>query len=322
MSWHTGGAVELRRRRLLGALALGGVAWGAGVGSSRVRGAVQGGGKPQYQGDAANTGYSPDECPPTANLQQAWEIAPEELQGTQTTLAAADGNLYACGYHRSSLICVAPTTGTIRWRLQTGYADSDFNAVSYPAVGGGTVYCGVSEPWPDSRPSVHGLVYTLNASDGSERWRAGTGRGPAYPTLDGDSLYVGSQGALYVLATADGSGRWNHVPSDSDAFIGPPAVDGGTVYYTTDRGRLYALDTGGGSQRWASGVGAISAPSVVDGTVYVGRSGGVRALDAADGSGVWSASTAGPVGTRPPSPMERCSRSPSDRGTGRPATAC
>ncbi len=259
-----------------------------------------GGGKPQFQADPANTGYAPDECPPTANLTQEWEI--ETLSRTQIRLAAAGDSIYGLGENTGVVEDVALDSGSIRWRreLDDRLEDPE-DGLTAPGFVDGTLYLGAGETWDDGRDVPHGVVYALDAAVGSTRWSIGVGRGPAYVTPDDDAVYAGSVGALYALDPASGSALWHDVPADSDAAIEFPAVADGTVYYATDNGRAYALDAADGDRQWSTDAGAGTPPSVADGRVYVGEGDGptVRALDASDGSEAWTFDAPGDV-THPP----------------------
>ncbi|WP_435102552.1 PQQ-binding-like beta-propeller repeat protein [Halarchaeum sp. P4] len=78
--------------------------------------------------------------------------------------------------------------------------------------------------------------------------------------------------------------------------VGPAAIATETVFHVIGH-RLYALDRLDGTIRWKTTVGTwgSEAPILVDNTLYVGWSGGVRALNAATGERVWTVDIDGGV---------------------------
>jgi outer membrane protein assembly factor BamB len=292
---------DISRRVLLGALA--GTAL---LGSTRVQGRQnldENAGKKQYQGDRANTGYIPEECPPTANVRKEWEIDPDELRTTDMAIITTanvtygfDESVYVVGKHRGAILDVDPESGSVgaRWR-----ADDFDGELTTPAAWNGVLYVGAGEN-DAGFEGTHGVVYAVDLYDEGTVWRSGVGRGPAYVTASND-LYVGSKGALYALDAREGSGLWTDVPDDADAQVGYPAVAGETVVYATDAGGVYALGEGGNRQ-WSADVGGGGTHvSVDDGVVYAGSADApsVRALDLSGGSVRWETAIAGPV-THPP----------------------
>jgi outer membrane protein assembly factor BamB len=97
-------------------------------------------------------------------------------------------------------------------------------------------------------------VVTLDAADGSERWRFVTGYGtPGPPATDGERLYVGAKN-LYALDAATGTEQWRvvneAVRSDRSwrrglPYVARPVVADGAVHL-----RAGAFDAATGERLW------------------------------------------------------------------------
>ena len=144
----------------------------------------------------------------------------------------------------------------------------------------------------------------------------GATRARSQPTVDGDTVYVGSQsGAVYAIDLHSGCLRWSF---KADAEVrAAVSIDHGsagapTVLYVGDtNGNLYALNAQDGSQRWRSSladhkdVTITGSPKLFEGRLYVPMSsrewavaadpnyrcctfrGGVAAFDASTGKMLW-----------------------------------
>ena len=117
--------------------------------------------------------------------------------------------------------------------------------------------------------------------------------------LDGSDLF--DSGRLAGINAATGEIHW---VAPVPRFIATPAVIGDTAWLTNDGQTLLALDTGTGQVRWVVTVqipgGALLAPVVADGTVFVSTTTGfVGAYDAGTGAGRWVSSAGGEPGVRP-----------------------
>ncbi|MFB6219139.1 MAG: PQQ-binding-like beta-propeller repeat protein, partial [Halobacteriaceae archaeon] len=110
------------------------------------------------------------------------------------------------------------------------------------------------------------------------------------PSVVGGNVYVGSaDGTLYALDRG-GNERWTY---DAPAAVKRTAVGEGAVYlaYGDEKAGFAAVSTDG-EELWTAAAddGAVGAPTVHDGTVYVTEySGVVRAIDAASGKEQWRA---------------------------------
>lgn len=146
---------------------------------------------------------------------------------------------------------VDPDTGDWQWRFALG--DDRLESVGLhdtPAVADGTVYVGVD----DSLDEGERTFYALDPEDNTAGWTADTGRRHHYtPTVAGETVYV---------AAADDRDR---------------------------RGHVYALDRATGAVHFHVTLDGhpAEALAVADGTLYVGATDGVRALDAATGATRW-----------------------------------
>ena len=164
---------------------------------------------------------------------------------------------------------------------------------SSPAVVGGTVFVGADDA----------NLYAVNAETGAVRWTATTGAAIVLssPAVADGRVFIGSSDQkLYAFDASTGAQLWN---TSTDAPIGsPPTVANGVVYAASDK--LYALDPATGQVRWTADTGGLvefSAPSVVDGKVYVGGldtetfQGVLRGFDATTGDRLWTTTTFGPI---------------------------
>ncbi|MEF8814804.1 MAG: PQQ-binding-like beta-propeller repeat protein [Halovenus sp.] len=249
---------------------------------------------PSFAGDAANTGYSPDAAAPTADdVGPAWAFE----TGSQVvgSPVVADGTVYV-GSTDSTLYAIAPG-GAEGWSF-----DAEGVISASPAIGTvdgeQTVFVG----------SENGRLYGVDAAGGTEQWRFGTENSiTASPTVHetpaGPTVFVGSRdGRLYAVDATDGTERWRY--ETNFAVQSTPAVtsvdDELVAVVGSDDGQVHAV--AGGEERWTVETGGFvrSAPTVVDGTVYVGSNDtGIYAIDAATGDADWVFGTDGAVPSSP-----------------------
>lgn len=141
-------------------------------------------------------------------------------------------------------------------------------------------------------------LVSLNASDGSVRWRyPQTGYADLQMLGEAQGLvYLNSQddATLYALNASDGSIKW-HVPKGAKNFSLRPLLTNATLYAGLPNGTVYALNTSDGSLKWQAHVGhagmrpediATSPTATGDGAVYVSQN-GLFALNASDGALQW-----------------------------------
>jgi outer membrane protein assembly factor BamB len=215
----------------------------------------------QFQGDAANTGVAGGAAPQDP-VEVLWEQSFSGEFG-HNGLVVADGRVFV-PLHKpdgGAFLCVDATTGAEQWRLATAPS-----LEATPAVVDGTVYVG-------DRNSV---VTAIDAAAGTRLARyefgdhADRGVSAGITHVDG-ALYAGTDAGSVARLDADLNEVWRF---EADRSVGrsTPAVAGDTVYVGSISGTVHALDAADGTERWSSTVGdaVFAAPTVVDGTVYVG----------------------------------------------------
>jgi len=215
----------------------------------------------------------------------------------RTVLKAAGAGLAGIGTIPQAVEGTA--SGTELWRFQPYSSGSLIDA---PTVVGGTVYTSVA----------YGELSALDAATGSLRWEFSpegdsTDVGGATPSVvDGTVYYTpgtipgapATSGAstVFALDAADGTVRW--ATEGIATLADTVTVADGSVYVGADatgistNDTMYALDAEDGSIRWETAIeselsNGLTAPTVVDGTVFVCQDRNVYALDAADGSIRW-----------------------------------
>jgi outer membrane protein assembly factor BamB len=201
--------------------------------------------------------------------EERWSFGGEDRASRQSSPTVVDGTVFV-GSFEGTVYAVDAESGAGQWRFEAGGG-----VFTTPAVVDGTVFVG-------SRDTN---VYALDAGTGEELWRHGTGDEVwGDPTVVDGTVLVGSDdGRLYALDADDGSSVWEFESSVIQG--GGTTVADGTVYFSARS--LHALDMEG-EERWSVRGGAKEAVAVVDGTVFVGESGGtVRARDAANGEEIW-----------------------------------
>lgn len=150
-----------------------------------------------------------------------------------------------------------------------------------PAVEGDAVYAA----------GESGRVVRLNLQNGSETWRADTGKKLSSGVGAGAGLVLvgGLKGELIALDAASGAKRWE--VSLSSMVVAPPVVDGDVVMARTGNGHIHGLSTADGARKWlytrqlpALSLQGVAELAVRDGLVYAGFPGGkMAAIKVANG---------------------------------------
>ncbi len=200
--------------------------------------------------------------------------------------AVADGTVYV-GSVDNYLYAVDTRTGKQRWKFLTGK-----NGSSSPTVADGVVYVGggVDVPGPGGVGSdyIAGYVYAIDAGTGKQRWKFTTpSRVEEPPTVVDGVVYACSvSGTAYAVDAGTGKQRWKF--TTRDLVTAAATVVDGVVYVSSEDSNVYALDAATGKQRWKFATSDnVSAPTVADGTVYLGAGGNLSAVDVGTGKQRW-----------------------------------
>lgn len=130
--------------------------------------------------------------------------------------------------------------------------------------------------------------------------------GKVYINLDIGFNPASSRSGLYVFDKDSGDSLW--MISTKSVMFSAPTIFSGSVYVGAGTGKLYAIDAITGEERWSkqfSGVGISSSPAAYKNNIYVGTASpynvnsGFYALNAWDGSIVWTCDLGGSVFSSP-----------------------
>lgn len=173
---------------------------------------------------------------------------------------------------------------------------ADRRAVSVPAAA-------INPDWPQAGGTAAHVVGNPAVSGLSPAWRSDIGDGGGYrrkitaqPVLaDGRVFTMDSDAVVSAFDAANGGRTWRRdTQGDEDRSTnvgGGVAVANGVLYATTGRAEALALDAATGAIRWRSALGspARSAPTVVDGHLFVTLlDGRLLSLNPADGERQWA----------------------------------
>jgi outer membrane protein assembly factor BamB len=227
---------------------------------------------PQFQGNAARTGYHPEISAPSPPVTKDWQFETGHKICSSPTVA--DGTVFVGG-EDGKLYAVDASTGEEVWHFNTGRIVGDS-----PAVANNTVFVG----------SRNNNLYALDVSTGRKFWRFETGDWIRWsPAVADGTVFVGSYDQnLYAVDARSGEAVWNF--ETGDEIRSSPAVADGTVFIASDDNILYSVDISSGEENWGfqTQYGVSESPTVADGTLFVEENyRNLYALDANSGEKVW-----------------------------------
>jgi eukaryotic-like serine/threonine-protein kinase len=206
---------------------------------------------------------------------------------------SGDGNVYA----------LDATTGTLKWKFQTG----DVVHAS-PAISDGILFIG----------SWDSYFYALDAASGKEKWRFKTGEDhqiynqvgiQSSPAVMDGVVYFGCRDSnFYALDTRSGEKKWAFNNKGSWVITSPAVRDGKVYFATSDTALVYALDARTGSPIFSlkfDGWPLFSSPAIAGGILYIGsHQGKLIAIDLTTQKPAWTFQTDasrqnGPAFTKP-----------------------
>ncbi len=204
--------------------------------------------------------------------------------GWVLTAPVVVGGVVYVGSYDGSLYALSAESGEMLWSFATGDAIR-----SVPTVVDGTVYFGSND----------NHLYAVDAATGEELWRFDTGAWVQYsPAVGNGMVYFPARGewdrTVHAVDTDTGGVVWvAEFPYPIDErFV--PTVHGDRVYAQgAEYGTFYALDAATGEVAWQAEVGGYveSAPTVLDGVVYLTVINQAYAFDVETGVLIWSVNT-------------------------------
>jgi len=198
-------------------------------------------------------------------------------------------------------VALDAASGGVVWRQRMGSP-----AAGSPAVAGSRVYT----------MSADGTGWALDAGSGRVVWTlpaagnvlaSDTGAAPA--VTGGAVIFPFAAGVMIAAATDSGTGLWqaaitgNRLGSafaNSGDITGDPVVSGGVVHVGTAAGRTGAFAEDTGERLWTAEEGALNAPLVTGGSMFVvSDQGSLVRLDAGSGARIWATALPGFTDGRP-----------------------
>ncbi|MHB8793716.1 MAG: outer membrane protein assembly factor BamB family protein [Thermoleophilia bacterium] len=243
-----------------------------------------------FRGGARRTGDYKGGGQPSSNKK--WQFVTKGQSGSSPVIA--DGKAFFSTYD-GSLYGVDNKDGEGYWKVENMGAP-----VVSVAVSKGMVFTAK----PEGNPTYDNkTLFALDSSTGKEKWKFSGASINNSPAVEGNSLYFGSSNGSYYSVDVDtGKENWHYNTGDRPVNSSPAVADGvvyfGGGWYTAIAGtardtntNLYAVDALTGAEKWkvATSEGVASTPVVVDGlVVYGGWDDQVHAVDATNGSEVWT----------------------------------
>jgi outer membrane protein assembly factor BamB len=220
-------------------------------------------------------------APGIHGISPSTETMPDPFDIFLSSPAVAAGSVFfGSGDH--SVYALDATTGTLRWKFETGDV-----VHATPAVVEGVVYVG----------SWDRYLYALDVRTGSLIWKFQTGDDPklhnqigiasSAAVIDGVVLFGCRDGHFYAVDARTGQRKWAE-DNQMGWVIASPAVRDGIVYFPTSDGTQFkAITIATGTIVWRTVNKALSfsSPAIASNTIYFGtHDGWLHALDLATGA--------------------------------------
>ena len=211
-----------------------------------------------YVGTEQGTMYALDS---TKKGQTVWTYTAASGEAITTKPAVSNGNVYFAAYN-NTIYCVSAASGTFVWKYIVG------NAIdSSPAVVNGMLYIA----------SYDEKIYAISTAPGTAgvlQWSYTTGSGiAASPAVANGYVYIGSgDGNLYALNARTGAVYFS-LPTGG--AVRSAVVANGVIYFTTSLSTAFAINQYGSVLASGStGSSFLGSPSVSDGRLFIGTTGG------------------------------------------------
>jgi cysteine-rich repeat protein len=239
-----------------------------------------------------------------------WSFATPSM--IESSPAVENGRVFFLGTD-GIVYCLDAEDGSLIWSTTIGPGPWDWSS---PAVSAGAVFVGSST----------GVMYSLDAGTGAINWTTTVGGSPDSPiSVVNGKVYTGthnfdnSSPTLVALDETTGTIIWTYdyylyhsnitgMVNSNGASVADGDNDGdlevyfGVFNWEGVDNQAICLDEATGNEVWTANINgnSTSTPAVHDGKVFIGSDdGSLYALDAGDGSYLWSYATGGEVWSAP-----------------------
>ena len=242
--------------------------------------------RPQFQGNAAHTGFEPGEKSVTwqnvRNLSVAWTASLTVPSNSEVVVTG--GVAYAPA--GDTVTAFDAADGTQLWQVSL-----PGNVLGTPAVQSGRVLVAITV---GSGLYPKGFVLALDSATGATVWSRQVGTLASSVTATPDRVYVSdADGQVVALGIGDGYRIWKSVALPG-CTLSDPSIANGLVVVGGGGEYVSALHASDGTVAWQDTFRAGCAvapdnwvPAISQGTVYAGLLDGVAALTLTSGAVVW-----------------------------------
>ena len=246
-----------------------------------------------FKGDSQRTGNLSGSGPHEPEL--LWSISPTGHGYIGSAAVVGKDRIFVCNWPDMTfkgelgLACLNRADGKVIWVNPLG----GNGGASTPALDGGRIYVG----------SLSGDLFSVDAVSGETIWNRTIETKPGWwgvassPLIQGGKIYVMSfsDGMLHALSL-DGEELWNRSTGEVSPFLSPAGL-AGRVYLPGGDPALYCLDGATGDQLWKKEVSTqiTATPALYGGLVFLVTKDAISALDAENGSLLWSAGINGTI---------------------------
>jgi outer membrane protein assembly factor BamB len=193
---------------------------------------------PQYQHDAARSGYNPS-SPPSYNFQESWSRRFADDAISPVAQPIIIGNTVLIGTEKGKMLALNLSNGAVSWEIQLNGGVTHASAATKSTVFVGT---------------LSGNVYALDINTGKEVWRyqtTGSFGSAALLVEEENTVYLANRhGKIHALDVNTGSEIW---VTDLGSFIfQSPTYGDKKIYIGAEDMKMYALDAETGKVAWTS----------------------------------------------------------------------
>ncbi|MBU3896979.1 MAG: right-handed parallel beta-helix repeat-containing protein, partial [Nanoarchaeota archaeon] len=204
--------------------------------------------------------------------------------------AIVNGIVYVPNKGFLGIMAFNETTGEEIWRHYTGKTDDT------PTYVDGVIYTGPGVPETDIK---YKKIYALNATTGELIWNYTNETSGGTPAVWNNRLYwLARYGPKYLYAlnttpeplTDLQRHLWNYSIATGTLETSTTAIEG-VVYGGSDSGNLFALNATNGTEIWSVAIGGVwdSTPMISGERLYIGtRGNGIKCLNKTNGNVFWT----------------------------------